>query len=42
MTATLERASVMPIAIGAALAQYDRPLPSMAAYDTLVSAEAGQ
>jgi hypothetical protein len=33
---------VMPIAIGAALAQYDRPLPSMAAYDTLVSAEAGQ
>jgi hypothetical protein len=33
---------VAPIAIGALLAQDDRPLPSVAAYDTLVSHEAGR
>ena len=42
LTATLERPSVAPMAIGAMLAQYDRPLPSVAAYDTLVSHEAGR
>jgi hypothetical protein len=42
MTATLARPPVGPIAISAALATYDRPLPSVAAYDRLVSEEAGQ
>jgi hypothetical protein len=40
MTATLERPPVTPLAIDAGLAQYDRPLPSVAAYDALVSSEA--
>jgi hypothetical protein len=31
---------VTPLAIDAGLAQYDRPLPSLAAYDALVSSEA--
>ena len=42
LTATLERVPVAPIAIGALLARYDRPLPSVAAYDMLVSHEAGR
>jgi hypothetical protein len=37
LTATLERVPTAPIAIGTVLAQYDRPLPSVAAYDTLVA-----
>jgi transposase len=40
LSATLERVPTAPIAIGPLLAQYDRPLPTMAAYDTLVSPEA--
>jgi transposase len=39
MTAALERPPVAPLAIAAGLAQYDRPLPSVAAYDALVSSE---
>jgi transposase len=39
MTRTLARPPVAPLSIGAVLAQYDRPLPSVAAYDTLVSHE---
>jgi hypothetical protein len=42
LTATLERPSVAPIVIGGMLAQYDRPLPSVAAYDTLIGHEAGR
>jgi transposase len=42
MTATLERPPIASIPIGTLLAQYDRPLPSVAAYDTLLSSEAGQ
>jgi hypothetical protein len=42
MTPTLERPPVAPIAIGALLAQYYRPLPSVAAYDTLMAQEAGR
>lgn len=38
MTATLERPSIASIPIGTLLAQDDRPLPSVAAYDRLVSA----
>ena len=37
LTATLARLPVDPMPIGAALAHYDRPLPSIAAYDTLLS-----
>lgn len=40
LTTTLERPSVAPMEIGAMLVQYDRPLPSVAAYDTLMSREA--
>jgi transposase len=36
LTATLERPPIAPIPIGSALALYDRPLPSVAAYDTLM------
>ena len=42
MTATLERPAVAPMAIDAVLAQYDRPLPTVAAYDTLLSQEAAR
>ena len=42
MTATLERPPIEPIPIGVALAGYDRPLPSVAAYDTLMPCEAGR
>jgi len=42
LTATLARPSIDPIPMGAMLAHYDRPLPSMAAYDTLVSCEVGR
>jgi hypothetical protein len=42
MTATLERPPIASIPIGTLLAQYDRPLPSVAAYDMLVSSEVGQ
>jgi hypothetical protein len=39
LTATLERPTIAPMPIGSALAVYDRPLPSVAAYDTLVPSE---
>ena len=42
LTATLARPVIDPIPIGAALAHYDRPLPSLAEYDTLVSCEGGR
>jgi hypothetical protein len=42
LTATLDRPPAAPVEIGAVLAQYDRPLPSVAAYDTLISHEAGR
>ena len=42
LTATLERPPRDPMPIGAALAHYDRPLPSVAAYDTLLSQEAAR
>jgi transposase len=42
LTATLDRPRAAPVEIGAVLAQYDRPLPSVAAYDALVSYEAGR
>ena len=41
LTATLERVPYRAHPDRAALAQYDRPLPSVAEYDTLVSSEAG-
>ena len=40
LTTTLERPPRDPLPIDAALAHYDRPLPSVAAYDTLLSPEA--
>jgi hypothetical protein len=42
LTATLARPPVDPLALGAALAGYDRPQPSVAEYDTLVPCEAGR
>ena len=42
LTATLARPPIDPLPIGAALAHYDRPLPSVAAYDTLLSQEAAR
>ena len=42
LTATLDRPPIDPMPIGAALAHYDRPLPSVAAYDTLMPQEAGR
>jgi transposase len=42
LTATLARPPIDPMPIGAALAHYDRPLPSVAAYDTLLSPEAAR
>jgi transposase len=42
MTATLTRPLVASVPLGAALAHYDRPHPSVAEYDTLVSWEAGR
>jgi len=42
VTASLARPSIDPIPIGAMLAHYERPLPSMAEYDTLVSCEVGR
>ena len=42
LTATLERPPITSMPIGALLAHYDRPLPSVAAYDTLVPREAVQ
>jgi hypothetical protein len=40
LTTTLVRPAMAPLALAAGLAHYDRPLPSVAAYDTLVSREA--
>jgi transposase len=42
LTATLARPPVDPLLLGAALADYDRPQPSVAEYDTLVPCEAGR
>ena len=42
LTATLTRPAIDPMPLGAALAGYDRPHPSVAEYDTLVSCEAGR
>jgi len=42
LTATLPRRPIDPIPVGAALACYDRPQPSVAEYDTLVPCEAGR
>jgi hypothetical protein len=42
LTATLARPPRDPLPIGAALAHYDRPLPSVTAYDALLSQEAAQ
>jgi transposase len=42
LTATLVRSPIDPIPLGATLAGYDRPLPSVAEYDTLVPCEAGR
>jgi hypothetical protein len=42
LTATLERPPRDPLPMDAALARYDRPLPSVAAYDTLLSPEAAR
>lgn len=42
LTATLARPSIDPLPMDAALARYDRPQPSVAAYDTLVPCEAGR
>jgi hypothetical protein len=42
LTATLARPRVDPLPLGAALAGYDRPQPSVAEYDTLVPCEAGR
>jgi hypothetical protein len=42
MTAALERPPVTPLAMNAGLAQFDRPLPSVAAYDSLVGSEAAR
>jgi hypothetical protein len=42
LTAMLERPPRDPMPIDAALAHYDRPLPSVAAYDTLLSQEAAR
>lgn len=39
LTATLARPPIDPMPMGAALAHYDRPLPSVAAYDSLLSPE---
>jgi transposase len=41
LSATLERPPIAPMAIGPALASYDRALPSVAAYDALVPREVG-
>jgi hypothetical protein len=42
LTATLERPSIEPLPLGAALAHYNRPPPSVAAYDTLLSPAVGR
>jgi transposase len=42
LSASLVRSPIDPIPLGAALAGYDRPLPSVAEYDTLVPCEAGR
>jgi transposase len=42
LTESLERPPIAPMAIGPALAHYDRALPSVAEYDTLVPREVGQ
>jgi hypothetical protein len=42
LTATLEHPPIVPITTGTVLASYDRPLPSVAAYDTLLPHEAGR
>ena len=41
LTTTLARPPIAPMPLDAALAHYDRPLPSLAAYDTLVSPAVG-
>ena len=40
LTAALARPPMAPLVIGPALAHYDRPLPSVAAYDALLAPEA--
>jgi hypothetical protein len=42
LTVTLERPPIEPVSLRAALAHYDRPLPSVAAYDTLLSPAVGR
>ena len=42
LTATLARTPIGPLPMDVALARYDRPQPSVAAYDTLVPCEAGR
>ncbi len=42
LSATLERAPIEPMPLEAALAHYDRPSPSVAAYDTLLSPAVGR
>jgi hypothetical protein len=42
LTTTLTRPSMDPLPIGAMLAHFDRPLPNLAAYDTLVPCEVGR
>jgi hypothetical protein len=42
LTATLERPPIEPMALGAALVHYNRPPPSVAAYDTLRSPAVGR
>jgi transposase len=42
LTATLARPVIDQIPIGAALAHYDRPLPSLTEYDTLMSGAVGR
>lgn len=41
-TATRARLAIDPLPLAAALADYDRPPPSVAEYDTLVPGEAGR
>jgi transposase len=42
LTATLERPPIEPMPLGAALVHYNRPPPSVAAYDTLLSPAVGR
>ena len=42
LTATLARPPIDPIPLGAELAHYDRPHPSVAEYDTLLACEVGR